>query len=256
MDALTRLTGLSAVTIRRDLADLEGQGLLRRVHGGAVAVDLRGTPMPYALRAAENAEAKAAIAQVVSGLVTDNMSVILDNGSTIVAAARLLVGRPLTAMCLSLRSAVILGDDHEAAVLTPGGPVSSHDLRSGAAASLAALDGYRADLAVLGACSATPQNGLTVTTHEDAQIKRAIIASSARVVLAATGDKLSRNSSFRFGVLEDVDDLVTTHDAPPAALQAFRDAGVRVHLVASPRESNDRQGGGAGRDGAGRDEPL
>lgn len=41
VDALARLTGASAITIRRDLADLEGHGLLRRVHGGALAVDLR-----------------------------------------------------------------------------------------------------------------------------------------------------------------------------------------------------------------------
>jgi len=85
---LARLTGASGVTIRRDLTDLEGHGLLRRVHGGAVAVDLRGTPMPYAIRAAENADAKAAVAAVVADLVQDEMSLVLDNGSTLVAVAQ------------------------------------------------------------------------------------------------------------------------------------------------------------------------
>lgn len=233
VDALAELTGASAVTIRRDLADLEGHGLLRRVHGGAVAVNLRGTPLPYTLRAAENAEGKAAVARQVARLISDDMAIILDNGSTLVAVADELVGRPLTALCLSLRTAVALGASSAATIVTAGGPVAPESLRSGSAASLAALRDFRADLAIVGACSANPANGLTVTTYEDAQIKRAIIASSARVVLAATGDKLQRTSSFRFGSLDDVDDLVTTPDAPDAALDEFRAAGVAVHLAAS-----------------------
>ena len=84
VDTLVELTGASPATIRRDLTDLEGHGQLRKVHGGAVAVNLRGTPMPYSLRSAENAESKTAIAQLVSRLVTDDMSVIIDNGSTMV----------------------------------------------------------------------------------------------------------------------------------------------------------------------------
>lgn len=76
-----------------------------------------------------------------------------------------------------------------------------------------------------------PSGGLTVTTFDDAAIKRAIIAASAHVVLAATGDKLTRTSAFRFGVVEDLDDLVTTRDAPPEMLDEFVAAGVSVHLA-------------------------
>ena len=98
VDTLVELTGASPATIRRDLTDLEGHGQLRKVHGGAVAVNLRGTPMPYSLRSAENAESKTAIAQLVSRLVTDDMSVIIDNGSTMVAVAQALQERPITAL--------------------------------------------------------------------------------------------------------------------------------------------------------------
>ena len=116
-------------------------------------------------------------------------------------------------------------------VSTPGGPVQAPSLRAGAAASLAALADFRADLAIVGACSASPSGGLTVTTFDDAAIKRAILAASARVVLAATGDKLARTSAFRFGTHEDVDDLVTTADAPVSVLEAFESAGARVHIA-------------------------
>lgn len=231
VEALSELTGASAVTIRRDLTELQGHGLLRRVHGGAVAVDLRGSPLPYELRAAENADGKQAIAGLVSSLVGDDMSIILDNGSTMDVVAHALAGRRVTALCMSLRAAVAMSAEPGPMIITPGGPVQPPSLRSGSAASLAVLADFRADLAVMGACSVNPAQGLTVTTHEDAQIKRAIIAASARVVLAATGDKLTRTSTFRFGVIEDLDDLVTTPDAPPELLDEFIAAGVRVHLA-------------------------
>ncbi|WP_394275003.1 DeoR/GlpR family DNA-binding transcription regulator [Luteococcus sp.] len=231
VESLASLTGASAVTIRRDLADLQGHGLLRRVHGGAVSADLRGRPLPYSLRAAENAEQKQAIARAVAALVRDDMSIVVDNGSTMDAVAAALAGRQVTALCMSLRAAVALGGEPGPMVSTPGGPVQPPSLRAGSAASLAALANFRADLAIVGAYSASPSGGLTVTTCDDAAIKRAILAASARVVLAATGDKLARTSAFRFGAIEDLDDLVTTRDAPPEMLDEFVAAGVTVQLA-------------------------
>ncbi len=230
VQSLIELTGVAPITVRRDLAELEGKGMLRRVHGGAVAVDLRGKPMPYAIREAENAEGKAAIASMVASLVDDDMSVIMDNGSTIVAVAHALKDRSITALCLSLRSALALGDAGVATVGTPGGTVAAESLRYSGVSCLAALDSFRADVAIIGACGLTAEYGLTVTTHEDAQVKRAAISAATRVVLAATGDKLSRTSSFRFGTLADIDDVVTTPDAPSFALDAFAEADVRVHI--------------------------
>lgn len=187
--------------------------------------------MPYDLRAAENADQKQAIGTVVAGLVADDSSVVLDNGSTMVAVARELRGHSLTALCLSLRSAFELGDAGGITVITPGGTVAAESLRYDVGACLQAVDEFSADVAVLGACAAHPAKGLTVTTQQDARVKRAVIATSARTILAATGDKLARNSSFRFGHLEDIDDLVTTADAPEATLEAFAAVGTRVHLA-------------------------
>ncbi|WP_408640103.1 DeoR/GlpR family DNA-binding transcription regulator [Cutibacterium equinum] len=232
VESLVELTGASPATIRRDLTDLEGHGQLRKVHGGAVAVALRGAPMPYSLRAAENAGGKASIAHAVADLVDDDMAVVIDNGSTMAAVAEALRGQPVTALCLSLRAALPLAATGTATVATPGGTVMAESLRYEAASCLQALDGFRADIAVVGACSAAPGTGLTVTTHQDAQVKRAILHSTNRTILAVTGDKLSRTSSFRFGQIDDIDDLVTTPDAPDAALEAFRVAGATIHIAA------------------------
>ncbi|WP_257212237.1 DeoR family transcriptional regulator [Corynebacterium striatum] len=68
---------MAAVTIRRDLAELEELGLLVSTHGGARRVERRGTPKPFRVRQAEDPEAKAAIARTASELIGDDDAVIL-----------------------------------------------------------------------------------------------------------------------------------------------------------------------------------
>lgn len=89
----------------------------------------------------------------------------------------------------------------------------------------------RVDVAILGACSAAIEDGLTSTTYDDAQIKAACLAAAQRRVLVATADKLSRTSTFRFGMATDLTHLVTTSAASDAVVAAFCGAGVQVVVV-------------------------
>lgn len=235
VDALADLTGASAVTIRRDLADLEGRGMLKRVHGGAVGVGSRGTRMPYEIRSHEHLEQKRALGELTATLIEDQQAIVLDNGTTNDAVARSIAGRQLTILCMSLRSAVILGESPNAQVIVPGGPITPDSLVLSSASSVEAAANMRADVAVLGACAASPAHGLTTATWDDAQIKRAIMACATRRILVATSNKLTRTSSFRFAGLDDLDDLVTTDDVPEALLGQFRTADVDVHLVPGDR---------------------
>lgn len=232
VDALVDLTGASPITIRRDLADLDGLGLIKRVHGGAVAVERRGRrSMPYALRATQDLERKEAIAAVAARLIDEDEAVVLDNGTTNDAVARALTGRSLTVLCMSLHAAVALGAHPATQVIVPGGLITADTLSATSAACIEAARGIRADVAVLGAVAATARHGLTTTTWDDAQIKREITRSATRRILLADHEKLTRTASFRFAGLEDLDDLVTTRQSPAELLEEFRDAGVQVHLA-------------------------
>src|SRR6266568_6947114 len=88
---LARSLDTSEVTIRRDLAELEQAGVLRRVRGGAVSSMLRGEESPFAMRELEQVAAKARIAAAAVALVADGESVVLDSGTTGLAAAQELV---------------------------------------------------------------------------------------------------------------------------------------------------------------------
>ena len=226
-----RLTGASSITIRRDLAELAAVGALERTHGGARRPLKRGAPMPFASRWEADQHVKAALAKRATALIADDESVILDNGTTCYSVAQELAGRPLTVLALSLHAAAALASRPGVSVSTPGGPVETDTLALVGSAALAAVLNFRADVAVLGACSAAPEDGLTSTTFEDAELKRAVIAAARRRILVTSAGKLSRTASFRFGGPADLTHLVTTADAPADALHAYRCAGVEVLLA-------------------------
>lgn len=231
VESLCELTGASAITVRRDLAQLAAQDAVRRVRGGVTRAHARGTPMPFAVRLDADRDRKAALAAAAASLVEDGSSLVLDNGTTCYAVATHLAGRPVTALALSLHAAAAMATLPGASVVVPGGPVENDTLAFTGHPAVRALEDTHVDVSIIGTCSARPGFGLTSTTYEDAQVKRACLAAGARRVLVITPDKLSRTSTFRFGEIADLTDLVTTTDADGAALAQVRAEGVSVHLV-------------------------
>src|ERR1700686_2056739 len=110
MDRLTSALEGSESTIRRDLAGLEGEGILKRVYGGAMAMQTKDHALDFAWQSEHMAAEKRRIATVAAGLVGDNQTVILDGGSTVAAVARALTGRSLHVITNSLPIAEVFGD--------------------------------------------------------------------------------------------------------------------------------------------------
>jgi DeoR/GlpR family transcriptional regulator of sugar metabolism len=231
VDQLVELTGASAVTIRRDLADLEAHGSLRRTRGGAARAIKFGEDASYRVRASEDAEAKARLAEAAAAMISDYDSLIIDNGTTCHAVAHELAGRPVTALCLSLHVAGALAAVPGARVIVPGGPVEPDTLAQYGSQAVDAVRDLSADIFLLGACSVSASRGLAAASYEDAQLKRASIQASSKRILVATGAKLSQQSNFRFGAAADLSHLITTPDAHEEVLAVFEAEGVQLTIV-------------------------
>src|ERR1700744_35779 len=116
---LAQRLGVSEMTVRRDLDVLERQGLVRRVHGGAVPALARHDGGGFVAREAWQAATKDRLGAAVAGLVTPGSRVLLDAGTTTVHVAAHLLGQaPLTVAVLSLQAAA-----------RPGGPPGARPLR-------------------------------------------------------------------------------------------------------------------------------
>ncbi len=225
--ALVDKLGQSAATIRRDLIALDEEGLLKRVYGGAAPLpDERDEP--FAVVADVRVPEKAAIAARCASLVADGQTVLLDIGTTALQVARLLRGRQLTVITTSLAVFDELRDDDDVELVLLGGMYRRQYRSLVGFLAEDALRQVHADVLVLGTSGVTADGHVVDTTIVEVPIKRAMIAASDRVVLAADGSKFPGSGVARVCDGRSLDVLVTDPSADPATCAALGAAGVEV----------------------------
>jgi DeoR/GlpR family transcriptional regulator of sugar metabolism len=232
-DLAVRL-GVSEMTVRRDLDELQRRGLVRRVRGGAVAVD---TPENgFAARAGWQAGLKERIGRATAELVAPGSTVLLDAGTTTPHVARALLDRaPLTVAALSLPVAEVLADQPGIRLLVVGGEVRPGERSLAGPVTAAVLATLGFDVFVMSIGGITPA-GWSEFTLEDAAVKQAGLRQAARTVVVADASKLGVRAFARVADLGAAERLVTDASArdprlTPAAqdtLAALDDADVEV----------------------------
>jgi DeoR family fructose operon transcriptional repressor len=205
---LAELFGVSAESVRKDLAQLEARGLLRRVHGGAVPGRPRREEPDVAART-EQAEQKLAIARHALRFVPDGGSVLLDAGTTTLRLAELLpADRDLVAYtnAVPVLSTLL---QRGIAVVSLGGRVRPPTMAAVGPLTASALAGINVDVAFLGTNALSFQRGLTTPDTDEAAVKHAMLTAARQRVFLVDSSKFGSESLARHATLEDVDVLVT-----------------------------------------------
>ncbi|MER7181035.1 DeoR/GlpR family DNA-binding transcription regulator [Streptomyces hyaluromycini] len=222
----------SAATVRRDLLKLEEDGLLTRVHGGAV---IEEDPAPFTEAAEAQLDAKDAIAAKAATMIEDGQSVILDSGSTVYRLARRLHGRRITVITNNLAVYEELVPDENVELMLLGGMVI-RDSRM--------LDGFmaednlrqvHADWFFMGACGVRAGAQVMDTTVAEVPARRAMIAASDKVALLVDDTKFPGTGMVKICDPEDLDVVVTNALSSTAAWTALEEAGVIVMRVSPVR---------------------
>jgi DeoR/GlpR family transcriptional regulator of sugar metabolism len=230
-DLASRLL-VSDMTIRRDLNDLEREGIIRRTHGGAVSARGRSYEPPLILRSEDNQESKQIIGQAAARLVADGDSIALDVGSTTLEVARNLAGKHnLTVITPSLHIANVLLSQPDINLILPGGFV-----RAGEASLIGDLTKYTfqnlfVDRLFLGVGAIDAQAGLTEYNWDDAQVKQAMIRCAKEVILVADASKFDRVAFAAVAPLNVIHHLITDQSPPPALTNALKENGIVIHLA-------------------------
>jgi DeoR/GlpR family transcriptional regulator of sugar metabolism len=211
---LVEATEASDMTVRRDLDFLAAQGVLKRVHGGAVSAMPSGVEPPHSLRAQAAIAAKRAIAAAAVEHIRDGETVILDSGTTALEVARRLHDRAVTVMPLSLRVAQELADAPRIRLLMPGGEARKGELALVGPLTIASLRALRFDVAVLSPCAFSLDAGLTAFDLGDAEIKQEALAVATRSIVLADGAKWDR-AALAYVCPSDRPDLIITDDTAP-----------------------------------------
>ncbi len=232
---LARACGVSTATIRRDLVDLELDGVLSRVHGGAMLVVEARTDVDaersFEAIATKDVEAKRAVARCAADLVTDGDVVLLDIGTTAMMLALELRGRPLTVITSSLAVLDVLRGDTQVELILLGGSVRTtyHSLVGVLTADAAAQ--VQAQTAFLGASGIRADGSVIDNSTAEVPIKRAIALAANQTVVLADRHKFPGTGTLKVFGPRDVDILVTNTGADRATLAACRKAGTEVRLA-------------------------
>jgi len=229
--------GVSEVRIRRDLKYLEGRNLLRRVHGGARAVDLA----PYQLASMRNVACKQRIGRAAAELVESGQTVLLDSGTTVLEVARhlperLLADGGLTVVTRALDLAIFFAEHHSTRLLVLGG-LYSHDYRSCLGTyAVGVLRGLNVDVAFVGVDGISLEMGPTTDDALEGGIFEMIAKSAGHLVVVTDSSKIGVARLRSMFPLTAIDTFVTDDGAPADFLAALRDMGITVAVVPKDAE--------------------
>ncbi|MCZ0961587.1 DeoR/GlpR family DNA-binding transcription regulator [Paracoccus benzoatiresistens] len=218
-------------TIRRDLAELADQGVLDRVHGGAILRSGAGN-IAYEERRRMNEAAKAAIGRACAAEISDNSSVILNIGTTTEAVARaLLRHRNLTVVTNNLNVANILAANDSCEVLVAGGLLRRADGGLIGDLTIEFMANFKTDYAIIG-CSALDEDGDILDFDlAEVQVSRAILRQARERWLVTDAAKLAQKAPIRVVSLAELDAVVIDQPLPETLRKVCEEAGTRVVIA-------------------------
>lgn len=228
---LSKRLDVATATIRRDLALLEGQRLLVRTHGGAVAHAV-SYELPLRYKGIRHADEKRRIAREAAGLVKEGMAVGLTGGTTTTGVARALADRQgLTMVTNALNIAAELAVRPNLKLVVTGGVARSNSYELSGPMTEASLAALNLDLAFVGVDGISITAGCT--THQDieAHSNGAMIRRAKQVVVVADSSKLGRIAFAQICGLTDVHQVITDVAADAEVVRQLESVGLRVALV-------------------------
>jgi DeoR/GlpR family transcriptional regulator of sugar metabolism len=231
---LAELTGVSLMTVHRDIGELATQGILRKYHGGVSAQPSTVFESSSDFRLHTSIAAKQALARAALKFVSPGMSLMLDDSTTVLALARLLpeVG-PLTVVTNYRQATEVLRTAEDIRLIGIGGEYSrTHDSYVGLPAQ-EMISGFSVDLALQSTSGMTAD----LTFHQEQEIvmvKRAMMTAGARNVLLMDASKVGRTALHRLTGVEAFDHVLLTGPVEPELLAALGER-TEVELVETDR---------------------
>ena len=218
---------VSEDTIRRDLRELSSQGLLHRVHGGALPIS--PTAISFEERTQQTPEKKAALATAAMQLLQDGQVIFMDGStSNLQIAKQLPPNIKLTIITNSPPITIALAARPQINVIMIGGNFFKGSLVNVGAAAISALSQIRTDLCFIGVYSLHPEIGISIPNYEEMFVKKIMIENSSEVAALVTAEKFGTSSSYIVAPANTLTFLITEATIPDETLSVYRKLGISV----------------------------
>ena len=217
---------VSEDTVRRDLQELAEGGSIIKVHGGALSKSFYKSIDSEPVYAKD---AKIKVAEKAVSLIHDGMFVLTSGGTTIIELAKMLPkDLRATFITVSLQAAVEYVHHPHIDLIFIGDKISKNAQISIGAEAIRKIGMIRADLCLLGINALDLEMGLTDNDWEVAEVKKAMIASSAKVAALTISEKINAAQNIRICPVETLDILVTEKSPEDPLLLPYADHGIQI----------------------------
>jgi DeoR/GlpR family transcriptional regulator of sugar metabolism len=224
---LSQSMNVSEDTIRRDLREMAQEGLLQRVHGGALPASR--AIADFAGRESITTKGKVAIGRAAAAMIRPGQVVILDGGTTSREIARHLdPNLKATIVTHSPTIALELVHHPSAEVILIGGRLFKHSVVAVGAVAIQAIADIHADTFFMGVTGVHPKTGLTTGDYEEAAVKRALSHAAAETVVLASSEKLNAASAYAVIKLHEVSAIITEQSVEKSLIKPYEKMGIAV----------------------------
>jgi DeoR family transcriptional regulator, ulaG and ulaABCDEF operon transcriptional repressor len=224
----------SSATLRRDLVKLEEMGQLKRVHGGAEAIEAAQqshlATRPFGLSQTLNAERKRAVAKAAADMCSDGDSIIINAGSTTSFMAEFLRHRRMQILTNSVPISLELISTSDNRIVLPGGEVYREQGIILSPFDEDAIQHFTASRMFM-SCYAITQMGIIEGDPLIARAEAKLLTRAEKLIVIADSSKFEQRGSMAVCPLSRVSTLITDSGAPAATLNTVRAAGVEVIVL-------------------------
>ena len=231
---LEEIFNVSRMTIHRDLARLEKEGILRRVKGGAILSRSTSAELTFSLREERNREKKLLIGNRATNLVEDGTAIAVDASTTALHFVRCLKRRQfsnLIVVTTGIKTALELIGEHGIQVILCGGLVREISLSLvGKLASLA-LKNFHCVKAFISGEGLTFENGVTASNVLEVESKQELMESASESVLLLDSSKFGKTAFVTIAPVESFNIIITDAGIPDSFKRGIVERGVKLLIA-------------------------
>lgn len=229
---LSEKYGVSVVTIRNDLIQLERKKLLIRTHGGAIREQRVGFDFAVSQKAEMHPEEKLRIANKAIEFIKNGDTIILDSGSTTQQIAKQLkIFKNLTVVTNALNIVANLSDFESIEIVIPGGYLRKKSLSLIGPIAEKGINNFYADKLFLAVDGIDAEYGITTPNMEEAHLNRLMIERSKEIFVVTDSSKFEKRSLAFITGLENIDTLITDKNIPEKQKILCQNKNVNVITV-------------------------
>lgn len=240
--ALCTLLGISRETVRRDLETMESRNLLKRIHGGAMSVEISQDKdsfyTSFSKRQMENPELKELIASKAVTYIREGQAIALDSGTTALALAKAIRNKftSLTVVTNSLAVANELSDAQGISLVMTGGIYRPDEEAFVSDIATLIFSKINVDTFFLTTCGISVERGITYPRMDEILVQNKMMEAAEQTIVITDSSKLGTNSLVRMCGIDQISMIITDAGVSDQQKRAFENAGVQIVVSEEGKE--------------------